>query len=496
MSDAEVILAIDQGTTGTTCLLVDRSGRVRSRGYARLKSRYPQDVWVEQDARDIWNSVLESASEALGSDKPRLAAIGITNQRETTVLWDADTGEPLAPAIVWQDRRTVGLCERLIEDGYGQSIADATGLVIDPYSSGTKVRWLLESDPGLAEAARSGRAKFGTVDSWLIWKLTGGDVHIVDASNASRTMLCDIDRVAWSDDLLEILNVPKSMLPTIVPSSGDLAITSGDGVIPAGVRIGGMAGDQQAALFGQVCFDPGMLKVTYGTGCFLLANVGEKRMRSKSRLLSTIAWRIGEKTVYAIEGSVFMGGAVIQWLRDALRLIDSSEESEIVASEVNDTAGVTLVPAFVGLGAPHWNARARGILTGLTQGATRAHIVRAALESIAHQVADVAETMALESIPLADEVRVDGGASRNDLLMQIQSDLLDARVIRPAMIETTALGAAYLAGLAVGFWKSEDDLRSIWRMDREFSPSKDPTVVKRRREWGRAVARSLDWAEA
>ena len=496
MSDAEFILAIDQGTTGTTCLLVDQSGSVRSRGYARVKSVYPQDGWVEQDARDIWNSVLESASEALGPNKPRLAGIGITNQRETTVLWDSDTGEPLARAIVWQDRRTAGFCERLIEDGYSQTIADATGLVIDPYFSGTKVRWLLESDPGLAEAARSGRAKFGTVDSWLIWKLTGGNAHIVDATNASRTMLCDIDRVAWSDDLLEILDVPSAMLPTIVPSSGDLAYTSGNGVIPAGIRIGGVAGDQQAALFGQVCFDPGMLKVTYGTGCFLLANVGENRMRSKSRLLSTIAWRIGERTVYAIEGSVFMGGAVIQWLRDALRLIDSSEESESVASEVNDTAGVTLVPAFVGLGAPHWNARARGILIGLTQGATRAHIVRAALESIAHQVADVAETMAFESIPLADKVRVDGGASRNDLLMQIQSDLLDTRVIRPAMIETTALGAAYLAGLAVGFWKSEDDLRSIWRIDREFSPSNDPTVLKRRHDWGRAVARSLDWADA
>ena len=371
-----------------------------------------------------------------------------------------------------------------------------TGLVLDPYFSATKVRWLLDSAPHLANAARSERLKFGTVDSWLAWNLTGGKSHITDATNASRTMLCDIAEVAWSDELLAIFNIPPAILPEIVPSSGHVAVTRGVDGIPDGVPIGGVAGDQHAALFGQACFDPGMLKVTYGTGCFLLANSGHQVRRSKSSLLETIAWQIGPKTEYAIEGSVFIGGALIQWLRDDLQIIESAEDSERVASEVDVTAGVMFVPAFVGLGAPHWNPRARGLIAGLTQNATRAHIVRAALESIAHQVTDVAEAMALEFGLTVSDVRVDGGACQNDLLMQMQSDFLDSRVLRPTAIETTALGAAFLAGLSTGFWNSREELRSIWQLEREFAPSVNHHIARKRRDWARAVAKSLDWADA
>ena len=461
-----------------------------------MTSAYPADGWVEQDPRELWKSVLKATGQALGPDQPALAAIGITNQRETTVLWDSATGEPLAPAIVWQDRRTARMCEDLKDQGHLDFVRSTTGLVLDPYFSATKVRWLLDSAPDLANAARSGRLKFGTVDSWMAWNLTGGKSHITDATNASRTMLCDIVEVAWSDELLAIFNIPPAILPEIVPSSGHVAATRGVDGIPDGVPIGGVAGDQHAALFGQACFDPGMLKVTYGTGSFLLANSGHQVRHSKSSLLETIAWQIGPKTEYAIEGSVFIGGALIQWLRDDLRIIESAEDSERVASEVDDTAGVMFVPAFVGLGAPHWNPRARGLIAGLTQNATRAHIVRAALESMAHQVTDVAETMALETGLSVSDVRVDGGACQNDLLMQMQSDFLDSRVLRPTAIETTALGAAFLAGLSTGFWNSRDELRSIWQLEREFAPSVNHHIARKRRDWARAVAKSLDWADA
>ena len=491
---SDCILAIDQGTTGTTCLTVARDGTILSRGYATLESTYPQDGWVEQDAEAIWNSVLAASAEVLKATDAAPAAIGITNQRETTSVWDAASGRPLAPAIVWQCRRTAVRCEQLTAAGHAGPIRERTGLVIDPYFSGTKIGWLLDSDPDLRAAAEFGQARFGTVDSWLLWKLTGGREHRVDATNASRTMLANLDGPAWDEDLLEILNVPAAMLPEIVPSTGKLGVTAGTGPIAAGLTIGGIAGDQHAALFGQACYDPGMVKSTYGTGCFLLMNTGREPCPSESGLLTTVAWQIGSETTYAREGSVFIGGAVIQWLRDGLGLIESAAESEAVAASVPDTAGVVLVPAFVGLGAPHWDPRARGVIIGLTQEAGRAHIVRAGLESIAHQVADVAEIMALDSGVNPSEVRVDGGAAQNDLLMQMQADFIDCRVVRPANVETTAMGAALLAGLEIGFWSDLGELRSIWQLDREFHPAADPTVPARRRLWSRALDRSRSWA--
>ena len=491
---SDCILAIDQGTTGTTCLTVARDGTILSRGYATLESTYPQDGWVEQDAEAIWNSVLAASAEALKATDAAPAAIGITNQRETTSVWDAASGRPLAPAIVWQCRRTAVRCEQLTAAGHAGLIRERTGLVIDPYFSGTKIGWLLDSDPDLRAAAEFGQARFGTVDSWLLWKLTGGREHRVDATNASRTMLANLDGPAWDEDLLEILNVPAAMLPEIVPSTGKLGVTAGTGPIAAGLTIGGIAGDQHAALFGQACYDPGMVKSTYGTGCFLLMNTGREPCPSESGLLTTVAWQIGSETTYALEGSVFIGGAVIQWLRDGLGLIESAAESEAVAASVADTAGVVLVPAFVGLGAPHWDPRARGVIIGLTQEAGRAHIVRAGLESIAHQVADVAEIMALDSGVNPSEVRVDGGAAQNDVLMQMQADFIDCRVVRPANVETTAMGAALLAGLEIGFWSDLGELRSIWQLDREFHPAADPTVPARRRLWSRALDRSRSWA--
>ena len=493
MPQTDCILAIDQGTTGTTCLTVGRDGAILSRGYATVESTYPHDGWVEQGPEAIWDSVLKAAAEALDATEAMPVAIGIANQRETTIIWDAESGRPLAPAIVWQCRRTAERCEALTVAGHADLIRERAGLVIDPYFSGTKIGWLLDSDPDLRAAAESGRARFGTVDSWLLWKLTGGREHRIDATNASRTMLANLDGPAWDGDLLEILNVPAAMLPEIVPSTGRLGVTTGTGPIAAGLTIGGIAGDQHAALFGQACFDPGMVKSTYGTGCFLLMNTGPEPRRSESGLLTTVAWQIGSETTYALEGSVFIGGAVVQWLRDGLGLIATAAESESVAASVPDTAGVVFVPAFVGLGAPHWDPRARGVIAGLTQKAGRAHIVRAGLESIAHQVADVAEIMALESGVNPSEIRVDGGAAQNDLLMQMQADLIDCRVVRPANIETTAMGAALLAGLEIGFWNDLDELRSIWKLDREFHPANDPSVPARRRLWSRALDRTKDW---
>ncbi len=493
MPHTDCILAIDQGTTGTTCLTVARDGAILSRGYATVASSFPHDGWVEQDPEAIWQSVLAAASEALRTIDAVPVAIGITNQRETTILWDSASGCALAPAIIWQCRRTAETCAELTAAGHADLIRRRTGLVIDPYFSGTKIAWLLDSDPGIRAAAEAGSARFGTVDSWLLWKLTNGAEHRIDATNAARTMLARLDGPAWDDELRDILDIPAALLPEIVPSTGKLGVTTGSDPIPAGLTIGGIAGDQQAALFGQACLDPGMLKTTYGTGCFLLANTGLAPRFSENGLLTTVAWQIGSETTYALEGSVFIGGAVIQWLRDHLGLIDSAAESEALAASVPDTAGVVFVPAFVGLGAPHWEPGARGLIHGLTQEAGSAHIVRAGLESIAHQVADLAEIMSLESGVSPSEIRVDGGAAQNDLLMQMQADFVDCRVARPTNVETTAMGSALLAGLEVGFWNDLDELRSIWELDRQFHPTADPTVPARRRQWSRALDRAKDW---
>ncbi|MDP6509406.1 MAG: glycerol kinase GlpK [Chloroflexota bacterium] len=493
MPHTDCILAIDQGTTGTTCLTVARDGAILSRGYATVASSFPHDGWVEQDPEAIWQSVLAAAVAALSGTGVVPVALGITNQRETTILWDSASGRALAPAIVWQCRRTAERCAELTAAGHTDLIRERTGLVIDPYFSGTKIAWLLDSDPTLRAAAEAGQARFGTVDSWLLWKLTNGAEHRIDATNASRTMLANLDGPAWDDDLLKILNVPAALLPEIVPTTGKFGVTAGAAPIPDGLTIGGIAGDQHAALFGQACFDPGMVKSTYGTGCFLLANTGLTPRPSENGLLTTVAWQIGSATTYALEGSVFIGGAVIQWLRDQLGLIQTAAESETLAASVPDTAGVVFVPAFVGLGAPHWDPAARGLIHGLTQEAGPAHIVRAGLESIAHQVADVAEIMALESGVAPSEIRVDGGAAQNDLLMQMQADFIGCRVARPANVETTAMGSALLTGLEIGFWNDLEEIRSIWTPDRQFHPADDPTVPARRRQWSRALDRAKDW---
>jgi glycerol kinase len=487
------VLAIDQGTTGTTVLVVDSTGAVVSRGYAPVTQRYPQPGWVEHDAQQIWQTVLDAAGQALaGAGDIRLTAIGITNQRETTVVWDRATGQPVAPAIVWQCRRTAERCDALRREGRGEYFQKRTGLVLDAYFSGTKLEWLLTHVPGLRERAAAGDALFGTVDSWLIWNLTGGAVHATDSSNASRTLLLDIGTAAWAPDLMETLGVPAAMLPRIVPSSAVIGASVAAGAIPAGVPIAGVAGDQQAALFGQGCFAPGRAKTTYGTGCFLLLNTGHRRVRSEHQLLSTIAWWLGnEAPVYALEGSVFAGGAVVQWLRDELGLIQSAAETAALAASVRDTGGVYLVPAFTGLGAPYWDQGARGLITGLTRGTSRAQLVRAALEGIAHQVVDVAEAMAADAGSPFVELRADGGAAANDVLMQLQADLLGCPVLRPAMLETTALGAAALAGLATGVWRSTDDLAGAFRIEREFVPRMSEAERHRHRAgWQEAVARA------
>jgi glycerol kinase len=471
------ILAIDQGTTGTTALAVGRSGDVLARGYAEVDQFFPQPGWVEHDARQLWQTVLDASGEALaGLGSPATArpvAIGLTNQRETTVVWDRRTGEPVGPAIVWQCRRTSKRCDALRAEGMSGLFQDRTGLVLDAYFSGTKLEWLLEHVPGLAARAEAGEVAFGTVDSWMLWNLTAGAVHATDVSNASRTLLLDVDSGGWAPDLLSTLHVPQAVLPRVVPSAGVVAETVGSGAIPAGVPIAGLAGDQQAALFGQACFSAGEAKTTYGTGCFLLLTTGPQRALSQNRLLSTIAWQLGATAPleYALEGSVFTGGSVVQWLRDELGLVASTSETAALAQSVADTAGVSFVPAFSGLGAPYWDQHARGAITGLTRGTTRAHLVRAALEGIAQQVADVVEAMAADSGAGLAQMNVDGGAAANDFLMQFQADVLGCPVARPAQLETTALGAAYLAGLATGFWSGMEDLAAARRVERRFEPS-------------------------
>ncbi len=485
------ILALDQGTTSSRAVLLGQDGRVHGQAQTPFRQIFPQPGWVEHDPVEIWSSQFGVAMEALAQADVKadaVAAIGITNQRETAILWDRKTGEPIHNAIVWQDRRTAGFCDRLREQGSEPKIQEKTGLVIDAYFSASKICWLLENVPGARERANRGELAFGTVDSWLIWKLTGGARHVTDVTNASRTMLFNLHTGQWDDELLDLLNVPKSLLPEVVGSSEMCGKTSG---VLAGIPIAGIAGDQQAALFGQMCMQPGMVKCTYGTGSFMLLNTGEKPVASRNKLLTTVAWKIDGRTSYALEGSVFIAGAVVQWLRDELQIIRTAAEIEELASSVPDTAGVYFVPAFSGLGAPHWDQYARGTIGGLTRGANRAHIARAALEGIAFQIADIIDAMETDSgVPLK-ELRVDGGAARNNLLMQIQADLLGVPVTRPSNPETTVLGATYLAGLAVGFWPDRETIAKQWQADRRFTPAIDETERRARHAgWSQALARA------
>jgi len=493
------ILALDQGTTSSRAILFDHSGVVAAVAQREFPQIFPKPGWVEHDPREIWASQVAVATEVLARAQVAaadVAAIGITNQRETTVVWDRETGEPVCNAIVWQDRRTADRCDALKADGYEGLVRERTGLVIDAYFSGTKVAWILDHVEGAHAKAAAGRLAFGTVDSWLVWQLTGGRVHVTDVSNASRTMLFNIQTLAWDADLLRMLDVPASMLPEVKASSEVYGrVASGLGL--DGVPIAGMAGDQQAALFGQMCVAPGMAKNTYGTGCFLLQNTGTQPVPSENRLISTVAWKVGARTEYALEGSVFIGGAVVQWLRDGLGLIRNSSDVEALAATVPDNGGVYLVPAFAGLGAPHWDPYARGTIVGITRGTSAGHIARAAVESIAYQVADLLDAVHRDSGIALGELRVDGGAARNDMLMQFQADLLGVPVVRPQVTETTASGAAYLAGLAVGFWSSPAEIAKQWQAERRFEPSMPASEADRLRgRWHDALARSKGWISA
>ncbi len=492
------ILALDQGTTSSRAIVFDHDGSIRAVAQKEFKQIFPQAGWVEHDPQEIWQSQLETAREALGKAGLRAAdvtTIGITNQRETTVVWDRATGVPIHNAIVWQDRRTASFCDSLKQAGHAQEIQRRSGLVIDAYFSGSKLRWLLDNVPNARVRAEAGELAFGTIDTWLVWNLTGGRLHLTDPSNASRTMLYDLHTGSWSDELCKILGVPRAVLPTIKASSevyGQSVASLLGGAIP----IAGIAGDQQAALFGQGCFSRGLAKNTYGTGCFMLMNIGGTPAPSKHQLLTTVGWRTGKDTDFALEGSVFIGGAAVQWLRDGLGIIKSSSEVEALAASVPDSAGVYLVPAFAGLGAPHWDQYARGTIAGITRGTNRGHIARAALEGIAFQVADVLDVMKQDSGIAMNELRVDGGACTNNLLMQFQADVLQVPVVRPKVIETTALGAAYLAGLAVGFWKSKEEVAAAWQAERRFTPAMPAAqAAHRRSRWAEALNRARDWEE-
>jgi glycerol kinase len=493
------ILALDQGTTSSRAIVFDHGGRIVKTSQKEFRQIFPKSGWVEHDPEEIWESQRAVATEAVksaGMLSADIAAIGITNQRETTVVWDRKTGRPIYNAIVWQDRRTSEFCDQLKSQGHEQLVQQKTGLVIDAYFSGSKVRWILDNVPGARDRASRGELAFGTIDTWLLWKLTGGRLHVTDPSNASRTMLFNIHSGDWDDQLLSILNVPRQVLPQ-VRSSSEVYGDADAALLGKTVPIAGIAGDQQAALFGQTCFSRGLAKNTYGTGCFMLMNVGPDAVPSKNKLLTTVAWRAGTaKTQYALEGSVFIGGAVVQWLRDGLGIIKSSADIEKLAQTVPDSGGVYLVPAFAGLGAPHWDQYARGTITGLTRGTTSAHFARAALEGIAFQVADVLDVMQKDSGVHIEELRVDGGAAANNLLMQFQADILGAPVVRPKVTETTALGAAYLAGLAVGYWKSTDDVKTNWEIERRFEPHMSVTDRSHRRSrWNEALQRAGDWEE-
>ena len=495
---AKYVMALDAGTTSNRCILFNEKGEMCSVAQKEFTQYFPKPGWVEHDAEEIWSTQLEVAQEAmknLGVTAADIAAIGITNQRETTIVWDKNTGEPIHHAIVWQCRRTSEYCDSLKEKGLVDKIRSKTGLVIDAYFSGTKLRWLLENVPGAREKAERGDLLFGTVETWLIWKLTKGKVHVTDYSNASRTMLFNINELKWDDEILAELNIPKCMLPEAKPSS--CVYGEADPQFFGGpIKIGGAAGDQQAALFGQTCFTPGEAKNTYGTGCFLLMNTGEKPVFSKNGLVTTIAWGLDGKVEYALEGSIFVAGASIQWLRDEMRLVDSSPDSEYMARKVKDTNGCYVVPAFTGLGAPHWDQYARGTIVGITRGVNKYHIIRATLESMAYQVNDVLQAMKADSGVNLAALKVDGGASANNLLMQMQADISGAPVNRPMCVETTAMGAAYLAGLAVGYWTNKEDVIKNWAIDRTFEPAiGEADRAERCKGWSKAVKCSYGWAK-
>ena len=492
------IMSLDQGTTSSRCILFDRSGNICATAQKEFRQIFPHPGWVEHDALEIWRTTMEvakNAMEKLGAEASDIAAIGITNQRETTVIWDKNTGLPVCNAIVWQCRRTAGIIDELVKDGHADTIRQKTGLVPDAYFSGSKIRWILDNVPGTRERAERGELLFGTIDTWLIWNLTGGRVHVTDYTNASRTMLYNIHELCWDEELLALLNIPKAILPEVKPSSCVYGHTEYE-LLGGEIPIAGAAGDQQCAMFGQCCFEPGQMKNTYGTGCFLLMNTGEIPVESKNGLVTTIAAGLDGKVTYALEGSIFVAGAAIQWLRDQLDVLTSAKESYQYATSVPDTAGAYVVPAFTGLGAPHWDQHARGCVVGITRGFSRAHLVRATLESLAYQTYDICKAMEQDSgIPITG-LKVDGGACANDFLMQFQSDILGTEVHRPKCIETTALGAAYLAGLAVGYWDSLDDIRSNWAINRVFTPDMaEDKKAELLKGWHKAVKCAMIWGE-
>ena len=491
--EEKYILALDQGTSSSRAIVFDRDGNIRSVSQKEFTQHFPEPGRVEHDPQEIWSSEASVIAEALagmGINGSRVAAIGITNQRETTIVWDVRTGEPVYNAIVWQDRRTSGYCDSLRNEGLTDFIRSKTGLILDAYFSGTKIKWILDNVPGARVKADQGFLRFGTVDSWLVWKLTAGRVHVTDVTNASRTMLFNIHTLQWDEELLDLLGVPASMLPKVCSSSEVYGVTD-KGLFGSEVPIAGIAGDQQAALFGQMCTEPGSVKNTYGTGCFLLMNSGPKPILSKNNLLTTVAWKIGDTVNYALEGSIFVGGSVVQWLRDSLGIIRSSSEVEALAASVPDNGGVYFVPAFTGMGAPYWDQYAHGTICGLTRGSTAAHIARAALEGIAFQTMDIVEAMRKDAGLTLAGLKVDGGASRNNLMMQFQADVLGTAVVRPSVTETTALGACYLAGLAVGYWEGLEDVKSQWKAERVFTPSMDAaSVAALKAGWADAVART------
>jgi glycerol kinase len=495
---AQYILSLDQGTTSSRAILFDKGGNIVSTAQKEFTQIFPKPGWVEHDPNEIWSTQLGVATEAIlkaGLGAKNIAAIGITNQRETVVVWDRHTHQPVYNAIVWQDRRTASYCDELKKEGTDEMIKNKTGLVTDAYFSGTKVKWILENVEGAKAKAQKGDLCFGTIDTWLLWKLTNGKVHVTDVSNASRTLLFNIHTMQWDEDLLKLFDIPHSMLPE-VRSSSEVYGTTETIFTDTGVPVSGIAGDQQSALFGQMCTQPGMVKNTYGTGCFMLMNTGDKAVPSKNSLLTTVAWKINGKVQYALEGSVFIAGAVVQWLRDGLHLINNSAEVEALAMKVEDNGGVYMVPAFTGLGAPYWNQHARGTIVGITRGTTDGHIARAALESIAFQTMDVLKAMEADSGIMIKELRVDGGATINNQLMQFQSDLMNTTVIRPSITETTALGAAYLAGLAVGYWNDIDEVQKYWQKEKVFTPSMDGNKIKDlQKNWKRAIHSAQVWAD-
>ncbi|MEZ4809468.1 MAG: glycerol kinase GlpK [Allomuricauda sp.] len=494
----QYILALDQGTTSSRAVVVDKKGTIISVAQKEFTQIFPKPGWVEHDPTEIWATQAGMAAEAVskkGLKAEQMAAIGITNQRETVVVWDRTTGEPIYNAIVWQDKRTADYCEELKSLGKSDMIREKTGLVIDSYFSGTKVKWILDHVEGAREKAEAGDLAMGTIDTWLIWKMTEGKLHITDVTNASRTLIFNINTMDWDDELLDLLTIPKSMLPKVKQSSEVYGYTSPN-FFASKIPVAGIAGDQQAALFGQMCTKQGMVKNTYGTGCFMLMNIGEKPIVSKNNLLTTVAWKINGKTSYALEGSIFIAGAVVQWLRDSLKIIKTSSEVERLASSVESSEGVYLVPAFAGLGAPHWNQRAQGTLFGLTRGSTDAHIARAALESIAYQTMDILKAMEADSGISIKELRVDGGATVNDMLMQFQADVLNTKTVRPKIVETTVMGAAYLAGLAVGYWKNPAEIQDIWQSDVHFNPSTQRAPIEKGIQgWYRAIKALEYWSK-